>query len=253
MRERAWRVLYGATKLILRTLAKLYLRLEAHGVENIPRSGGIIIASNHLSHLDPPVLGVCVPRHIFHIAKKELAEIPPLSLIFRLFGTILIDRKRGQKALKTAQDYLERGLAIIVFPEGTRSETGRLGRGRTGTAVIALKTGAPVVPSAVIGTDKSMKKRSRFIKPAKVIVKFGKPIYFGKYEGELIPRNLLIECTARIMDAIEELLPPEMRPSPEEKALYYPRRQEEMLVEQPLTPQGVSVPEPGQETKTNYA
>ncbi len=222
VRTIAWRALYVITKLFLLMLAKVFFRLEAYGTENIPKDGGIIIASNHLSHLDPPVLGVCVPRHIFHVAKQELAQVKPLALVFRIFGTILIDRSRGKKALQIAEEYVSKGLAVIIFPEGTRSVTGRLQRGRTGVAVVAMRCGAPIVPAVVIGTDKAMRKHSKFIRPAKVIVKFGKPIHVEKVESAVIPRDRLLATTKKVMDAIEELLPEGMRPLPDEKQSYYP-------------------------------
>jgi len=218
----AWKALYAITKLVLTALSRIYLGYRAEGSENVPRTGGVIIASNHLSHLDPTLVGIGLPRHIFHIAKQELARVFPLRAVFYLFGTILIDRTRGKKALETAREYLEKGRAIVIFPEGTRSTTGRLMRGKVGAAILALKTGAPVVPTAIIGSDKCMPKHSRFIKPGKVLVKYGKPIYFEKIESEELPRDKVVEATKLIMEKIEELLPENMRPLPEEKLSFYP-------------------------------
>jgi len=217
----AWKALYAITKFILTALSKVYLGYRAEGSENVPKVGGVIIACNHLSHLDPTLVGIGLPRHVFHIAKQELARVFFLRALFFIFGTILIDRTKGKKALETAREYLEKGRAIIIFPEGTRSTTGRLMKGKVGAALLAMKTGAPVVPAAIIGSDKCMPKHSRFIKPGKVLVKYGKPIYFERVECEEIPRHLVWDATRLIMEKIEELLPESMRPLPEEKLSFY--------------------------------
>ncbi len=211
MKEIAWRAFYAITKLILWIIARLLFRLEVEGAENIPKKGGVIIASNHLSHLDPPILGISVPRHVYYIAKQELTVVKPLALFMKMLGTILIDRSRGQRALQLAEEYVKKERAIIIFPEGTRSITGNLQKGKTGAAVIALKMGCPVVPSAIIGTDKAMRKHSKLIKPTKVKVRFGKPIYVERMDMEIIPREELVKLTDKIMSAINELLPTEMR------------------------------------------
>jgi len=209
------RFLYAIAKTALLVWAKLMFRLSFQGREHVPPAGPVLIASNHVSHLDPPLVGLGVPRHIFHIAKKELARVPVVGLTMRTFRTILIDRSRGQSALGETVKYLDKGAAVIIFPEGTRSLSGRLQRGRSGASVLALKTGVPVVPAAIIGSEKCFPKHSRWIRPGKITVRFGPPLHFQRYRGEVIPRDLLNDATERIMAAIAALLPPEMQPIPE--------------------------------------
>jgi len=214
----AWeRFLYAVSKTALLTWAKLMFRITFEGQEHIPRTGAVLIACNHISHLDPPLVGIGVPRYIFHVAKKELARVPVVGQTMKLFRTILIDRSRGRTALEETVKYLEQGAAVIIFPEGTRSLTGRLQRGRAGASVLALKTGAPVVPTAIIGSQKCFPKHSRWIRPGKITVRFGPPLRFQRVTESEIPRDLVDQTTSTIMEAIASLLPPEMLPPPEEQ------------------------------------
>lgn len=209
------RVAYAMTKWLLFAWAKLMFRLSFEGQENIPRTGALLIACNHVSHLDPPLVGLGVPRHIFHIAKKELTRVPLVGWTMRALHTILIDRSRGQDALRETVEYLEKEAVVIIFPEGTRSPTGRLQRGHSGAAVLALKSGTPVLPAAIIGSHRCFPKHSRWIRPGKVKVRFGEPMQFERHPEARIPRELLERTTRQIMQAIAALLPPEMQPLPE--------------------------------------
>lgn len=193
--------------------------LKVHGRENIPRKGRVIIASNHISHLDPPLIGVSAPRNVAFIAKIELFRTPILGWWMRAMGQIGVERGGGgRKALVTAQDVLEKENAIIIFPEGTRSATGRVARGKTGVAVLALKTGSPVVPAAITGSYKAFKRGMKFPKPGRVVIHFGKPIEIngGLPMTDEIPREMLEEVTAKIMREIQKLLPEDMRARPGE-------------------------------------
>jgi len=202
--------------------AKVLLRLRIEGARHIPRRGPVLIASNHVSHLDPPLVGVGVPRFVFHMAKKELFVLKPLMLFMTVIGTIMVDRGQGKQALISAVDYLNNGECIVIFPEGTRSRDGVLGRGRSGAVVIAIRSGCPIVPAAIVGSEKALTKGSKFIKLVPVTVKFGEA-YTIDYRGdtENIPREVLRRETFRLMENIEALLPPEMQPKPEQKAKWY--------------------------------
>lgn len=202
--------------------AKLLLRLRVSGQQHVPRTGSTLIVSNHVSHLDPPLVGLAVPRVVFHMAKKELFVLPALMWFMRTIGTIMVDRGQGRQALIDAVDYLNRDACVIIFPEGTRSQTGVLGRGHSGAIVIAARSHCTIVPAAITGSEKAMTKGSKLLKLVPVSVRLGQA-YTIEYGGDPddIPRDLLRRETFNMMQRIEELLPPEMRPDSESKRSWY--------------------------------
>jgi 1-acyl-sn-glycerol-3-phosphate acyltransferase len=206
--------LYAISRNLLLGSAKLFWRVKYEGLENVPRTGGLILASNHASHLDPPIVGIGIPRPVVFIAKQELFKVPFIGWWLRQLGQISVDRGGGGKqALRIAQRCLENGEVIIIFPEGTRSSTGRVVAGRSGVAVLAVKAGVPVIPVGIAGTYKAFRKGTKIPKLGKVIVRYGKPLYFEKSmdSGEVLSRNKLNEITAMIMVEIQKLLPQESR------------------------------------------
>jgi len=218
-----WRkLLYSLAKGVMWAGAKLMFRLRAEGIKHIPLQGSLLIASNHVSHLDPPLVGLTVPRYVFHMAKRELFRVPWLLASMRILGTIMVDRGRGQQALIDAREYLNHGECIVIFPEGTRSKDGILGRGRTGAIVLAIQSGCPVLPCAIIGSEQAMSKGSHRMKLLPVVVRFGEP-YVIEYEGdrEQVPREVLQREVYRLMERIEALLPAKMHPTLAAKRKWY--------------------------------
>ncbi|MDY6029543.1 MAG: lysophospholipid acyltransferase family protein [Acidaminococcaceae bacterium] len=173
--------------------------MQCTGVENIPKEGPLVLASNHISLLDPPVIGTCANRKVHFMAKQELF-VPVLGYIYRLLGAFPVRRGGADRAaIKQGIDILQSGEVLAIFPEGTRSKTGKLGKAAPGALMMASKTGAAIVPSCVIGTDL---KRSGKLWP-KVTVRFGKPIYFP--EGVPLTKELLSELTEEMMRRIAAL------------------------------------------------
>jgi len=215
------RPLYAASKAILQVLSKLLFRLQHEGVENIPREGPLLIASNHQSHLDPPMIGLGIPRYVYFIAKRELARSRLLGWYMRNLGTILVDRGQGREALEAALEYLNAGRAVVIFPEGTRTRTGRLNPGRKGVGVLAHRSGAVVLPTCITGANRCFPVGSKIIRPGRIKVRFGKPLRFTHLPSGPIAEELVEQTTAKIMQAIEELVPPELRPLPEERARWH--------------------------------
>lgn len=203
-------------------LSKALFRMHAVGRRNVPRTGGVLICSNHVSHLDPPLVGTAAPRMVFHMAKRELFKVPALTWFMRQIGTIMVHRGQGRQAIQDAVEYLRKGRAVIIFPEGTRSRTGVLIKGHTGAIVIAVSADAPLLPTVIIGSEKAMTKGSKAIKPVPVTVKFGEP-YTIAYDGDRthIPKDVLERELRVLMEKIEALLPEHMKPSAEEKAGWY--------------------------------
>lgn len=191
---------------LLKPLFYGLLRLRVVGKENIPKEGGLIVAVNHISYLDPPLVGVALwpQRKLHYIAKTELFKIPILGFILRLVNAFPVKRgKPDRVALKRAIELLERGEAVCIFPEGTRSRDGRLQKPELGISLLVLRSGAPVLPVAVINTDKALPRGAIMIHPARIRVYIGKAFH-PKREGD--PKEMRKEIANQVMERIAELL-----------------------------------------------
>jgi 1-acyl-sn-glycerol-3-phosphate acyltransferase len=206
-------MVYRIVKLALAALFRVIYRPTVEGVENIPRSGALILASNHLSFVDSMVIPMVVPRRVAFLAKSDYFTGTGVKgalsrLWFNGFGMIPIDRddhRSAQTSLDLALSVLGRGEAFGIYPEGTRSRDGRLYRGRTGVAWLALQAGAPVVPVALTGTEKLQPVGSRLPRRAKVLVQFGAPIDFrGRFDDMPAGRARRV-ATDEVMDAIRAM------------------------------------------------
>jgi 1-acyl-sn-glycerol-3-phosphate acyltransferase len=214
---------YGIGKGLVTMVAKPMFKLKTTGSENIP-PGSVLLASNHVSHLDPPLIAISIRRQIRHMAKKELFSNGFLRWYMTTIGTILVDRGNGKQALADAVAALREGSAVCIFPEGTRSKDGVLSRGRAGAVVIAIQADCPILPMAIIGSERAMTKGSSKIKAVPVSLAFGSP-YKIDYAGdrENIPRDVIERETLELMARIEVLLPAHMRPSIETKRMWQER------------------------------
>lgn len=170
---------------------RLIGRPRIEGLEHLPRTGPVILASNHLAVVDSLYLPLMVPRRITFLAKSEYFTTPGIKgrltkFFYSAAGQVPIDRSGGQAAqaaLRTATRVLEDGNVLGLYPEGTRSPDGRLYKGKTGLARIALETGVPVIPVAMIGTDVMNPIGSKSYRPTKITVRLGEPLDFSRYEG----------------------------------------------------------------------
>lgn len=193
----------------VRFLVWLNTRRHVTGLEKIPRKGPLILASNHFSEADPPILSVLFPRRIVWMAKRELFNIPIVGIMYHLFGAIPVRRfEADTTALRQAEETIRRGLALGMFPEGTRGHGGALRKGYPGTALIALRTGAPVLPIALWGTENISLPRA-FLQRTSVWVSFGEPFFLPQVER--IRTAAVAEGTELIMSKIAALLPPQHR------------------------------------------
>lgn len=216
------KLLYYCAKAIVFVVAKLYFKLRAEQQRNVPRRGPVLVACNHISHLDPPLVGTCIPRLAQNMAKRELFSIKILDWFMRSIGTVIVDRGKGKQALLTAIELLKRGACIVIFPEGTRSVDGRLGKGHSGAVVMAMRTGCAIVPAVIIGSEQAMRKGTKGIRSHPVTVRFGEPYHLQLHaEEEKLPRETTERECFLLMERIEALLPQHMRPTPEQKREWY--------------------------------
>ncbi|MFE6691781.1 lysophospholipid acyltransferase family protein [Streptomyces sp. NPDC057743] len=204
-------MLYQLLKyVLLGPLLRLIFRPRVEGLEWVPEEGPAIIAGNHLSFADHFVMPAVVPRRVTFLAKAEYFTGPGLkgrltAAFFRGVGQIPVDRSGGRAsaaALASGLAVLRKGRLLGIYPEGTRSHDGRLYKGRTGVAALALKAGGPVVPCAVIGTFEAQPTGRRLPRAMRVTVRFGPPLTFTRYAGLVDERTALRAVTDEIMYAI---------------------------------------------------
>jgi 1-acyl-sn-glycerol-3-phosphate acyltransferase len=211
-----WRIVplsYWAVVWFIRLCLFLYVRgPKVEGLKNVPKTGGAILVSNHLNNADPCVIPGVLQRRIITMAKKEMFRWPIISLLFRFIGAFPVDRQAADiSALREAQHVVNDGLLLLMFPEGTRSRDGQLHRGFPGTALVAYRTGAPIIPIAITGTE-HLPWPWLFLRPfmgPQVNVRIGKPFYPPK--AERITSQAAKDATDEIMLHVAELLPESYR------------------------------------------
>lgn len=191
---------------VARTHMAIWHRIEPVDVHNMPITGGAIIASNHISHLDPPSVGCTTPRHMRFVAKEELFKQFFLSWYLPSIGVIPIRRGGGGRTmLEHAAVAVKNGDLVALFPEGTRSKTGGPGRPHTGVIVLAAMTDAPVIPVRISGTYDCMPPGSVLPGPGKIQVAFGEPIRWESGEIDTDNREQLVREVRKVMARIYEL------------------------------------------------
>lgn len=203
-------VYWGATY-ALRAILTVVGRWKVPGRENIPMEGGLIVVSNHLSNADPPILGAGIARRrIRFMAKIELYKYP-LGVIPRLYGAFPVRRfEADMGALMNAERLLKRGEVIGMFPEGTRSRTGKIGTPHPGTAVIALRSGATVLPCAIAGTE-VLRNPLNLLRKPRISVTIGEPMQVEQVKRP--SEAQVTELTERIFATITAMLPAKYLPT----------------------------------------
>lgn len=200
-------------RIFLGPILRLLFRPWVRGVENIPESGGAILAPNHMSFSDSVFIPLVAPRPVVYLAKNDYFTGSGIKgaftrTFFRATNMLPIDRSGGsasEASLKAGLAVLRSGTLLGMYPEGTRSPDGRLYRGRTGVARLVIEGGVPVVPVAVIGTDKVQPEGRLIPRLRRVGVVFGKPLDFSRYQGMEANRFLLRSITDEIMYEILRL------------------------------------------------
>jgi 1-acyl-sn-glycerol-3-phosphate acyltransferase len=208
-------MLYAVLKVFAVALMRLYWRLQGRGAEHVPRSGPVLLVANHSSVLDPPAIGGVTPRPVSFLAKAELFGIPLFGGLIRRLNAYPVHREGADAAaMRMALRILERGETLLVFPEGTRGPEGVLRMGKPGVGMLAVLSGAPVVPVYVRGTGRSWPRGRRFPRPTKVTVTFGPPLRFGdrggassKKESYEAASQAMMAAIARLKDSAERAAP----------------------------------------------
>jgi len=201
---------YGILRAFLTPFLMILFRPKVKGLRNVPGSGPVIVASNHLSFSDSIFMPLVVPRKVTFLAKSEYFTSPgPKGLLKKLtfiaLGQVPVDRsggRRSEAALITGLKILAEGKCLGIYPEGTRSPDGRLYKGRTGIARLAIESGAPIIPVAMFNTEKIQPTGTVVPKVMRVEMIFGEPMYF---EGDSTDLLYLREVTDKIMATIQAL------------------------------------------------
>ena len=203
-----WQPRHTVVFAIMTALYKGYLRLgrsRVYGRRNVPQSGPVILAPNHVSNLDPPIVGVSCGRWPFTMAKAELFK-GAFGWVIEQMGTFPIRRgEADRRALKFARELLKRGEAIIIFPEGTRSPDGKLQTPEIGVAMLAHQSKAAIVPIFLGGTDKTMSALHPKLKIVRAEIRIGKPLQLDDLYAQRANRATLEEIGRRWQIAVAEL------------------------------------------------
>jgi len=206
-------MVYIVSRFIFWLLLKIFCRFRSYGGENIPRSGPAIVASNHLSYLDPAIVGAGFWRKAHFMARDSLFKVFLLGRWMRAVGVIPLKRNSADfRAVREAVKRLKEGEIVAVFPEGTRSTDGNLQEGLPGLGIIAKLSHAPVIPAFIKGSGKILPRGSKFFKPARTTIYYGKPITLsGKFlndRGKHDYRLFIKEVMRRIQALKDNHVPP---------------------------------------------
>ena len=198
-------MLYGILKPLALAAMRTGFRLEVAGRQHVPMTGPLLIVANHVSLLDPPFIGGACPRELYFLAKEELFTIPLFGrLIYALNARPVKRDGSDSRALKATLKLLAENRAILLFPEGTRGVEGRLGEGKPGAGMLAVMSGAPVVPVYISGTSRALPPGRALPRPTRVRVRFGPALSF-KSAGDERRKERYREATTEMMRAIAQL------------------------------------------------
>lgn len=203
-------------RFVLLSLCRVVLRMRVEGISNVPKSGGLLVLSNHLHNADPVLICIASPRPVHFMAKQELMKIPVIGRVIRFAGAFAVDRGRADRAaIRRAIATLDQGIAVGVFPEGTRSRSQQIEKVLAGAGLIALKGESPIVPLAITGSERlpfnGSKSVSRNVSRARrgVTIRFGEPFTLpATVNGKRTTPDMAIDL---IMRKIAEMLPESYR------------------------------------------
>lgn len=207
---------YHPGAIVIGLVSRVLWGARIEGTEHLPRSGPFILVCNHCSNLDPLMMGWAsghqIGRVVHFMAKIEMRSWPVIGWLTTQSGVFFVRRGERDRAAQTfSLETLAAGQPIAIFPEGTRSKNGRLKEGKGGAALIAMRSGAPIVPAAISGTHRIFPGASRWPHASRVRIRFGEPFTLPHQPSGRLDRTVLAEGTERIMNAIEAMLPADQR------------------------------------------
>jgi len=191
--------------LFFRAMFAVYFRWRVFNPERVPTTGGVIIASNHASFLDPPLVGAGLPRDINYLARESLFRYPGIGALLRSWNSVPVDRDGGgASGLREILSRLYAGGAIILFPEGTRTKDGKLQPARSGIGLTVIKSDVPVIPVRTFGTFECYNRKWKFHMPISLAVKYGRPMNFEalRAEAKTCAKPRLKEIYQQVADEI---------------------------------------------------
>lgn len=198
-------ILYHTIRLLALGILSILARIRLRGRSNIPTSGPFIIAANHLAWTDIPLIPLFFSRKVVYMAKEEYFS-SRINWLVRFLGAFPVKRGEGDRqALRAAEEQLKKGNILVIFPEGTRSRTRTLAKAHAGMGMIALRSGVPVVPVAIWGSENVLKTFA-----PRVTISYGEPIIF-KPQGKKVTREDIDNATTEVMKRIAAMLPPNYR------------------------------------------
>jgi 1-acyl-sn-glycerol-3-phosphate acyltransferase len=206
MNHRRMRLHYHFLHIIARPLLRSLFKFQVFGAENVPSTGGVLLMSNHASYVDPVFMGAAVDRDLHYMARSTLFK--PGLIKWFLLNMNAFPVHLGvpdRRAIRRALQLLEDGNLLLIFPEGTRSIDGTLGRAQAGVGLIAHKTTAPVVPVFLSGTQNALPRGAKMLKPAKIMVSFGKLLDTEHYRKCKASREAHVRFGEEVMARIAEL------------------------------------------------
>ena len=176
---------YHLAQLAFRTVFRFYFGWRVYDADQVPAEGSVVLAANHASYIDPPLIGAALQRQVHFLARNTLFDQPVVGTLLRSWEVVPVDREgAGAGGLKAILDRLRQGGAILLFPEGTRTSTGELQPARSGIGLTVLKSSCPVIPVRVFGTYRAYGRHLRLPRPYRVTVKFGAPLDFDGPRAE---------------------------------------------------------------------
>jgi 1-acyl-sn-glycerol-3-phosphate acyltransferase len=206
------KLIYRVPWRLCRCFYQFYCHWQTEGAHHVPTSCPAILAANHASFLDPPLVGAALPRAISYLARENLFRFPVFGSLLRAWDVVPVDREGGSPAgLKAILDRLAENRAVVLFPEGTRSRDGQLQPARSGIGLLVIKSTAPVVPILIRGTFEAYSRGMLFPRPRPVSIRFGAPLNFDALRAEAKhcskPRlkEIYREVATGIMTGIREL------------------------------------------------
>jgi len=199
------RIVYTTCRTLIVGIGAVMFRVRVEGRENVPRSGGCVIAPVHRSNLDSPILGYITRRRMRYMGKDSLWNNRFMAWFSSALGGFPVSRGTADRdALRACQAVLERGEPLVMFPEGTRQSGPVIKELFDGPAFVALRAGVPIVPVGIGGSERVMPKGSKLLRPKKIVLIVGEPIVPPKIEGR-VPRRVVNELTEQLHTSLQQL------------------------------------------------